>query len=87
MVTVIKNNSQRARSVSTFLLTGLWKYFTQSAQYFHVLPQYIVKSSMKFEYKLYKLCGLIGVNNWSSKDNLVKPVKYQIDIIRQGLFL
>ena len=63
IVTIFKKNSQWACSISTSLLTDLWNYCSQSAQYFHALPHDIVHISMKFEYKLYKLCGLLGVNN------------------------
>ena len=68
MVTRFKNNSQLDRSVSTFFLTYQWNYCTQSAQCFHALPQDISKSSIKFEYILYKLCVLLVMNDKSSKD-------------------
>ena len=42
----------------------------------HALPQNIDINKIIFEYKLYKLCGLIGMTNYSSKSQLFMPVKY-----------
>ena len=36
----------------------------------HALPEYTARNQIKFEYKLYKLRGLIGVtNNNNNNDN------------------
>ena len=59
MVAHFKNTSQWDRSVRTFLLTGWWNYCTQSYQFSHYISKYISKSSIHFEYKLDKLCGLL----------------------------
>ena len=47
----------------TLILNERWNYCTQSEQCSHELPQDTAKSSITFEYKLYKLCGLLGVTN------------------------
>ena len=68
MVKRLKKDSQLACSMGTFLSADRWNYCTQSAQCFHALPQNTAKSSMKFEYKPYNLCRLLGVTNYSPKD-------------------
>ena len=60
MATHLKK-SQWDHSVSTYLLTEPCTYFIQSAQCSYALTQDISKISMRFEYTLYKLCGLLGV--------------------------
>ena len=60
-----KKISHWASSVTTFLLTSRWNYCTRNYQIAHALPTDISINKINFEYKSYKLCGLLGVTNLS----------------------
>ena len=47
--------------MTPLLLTVFWNYSTRNVQMDHAIPQYIALNKTNFEYKLYKLRGLIGV--------------------------
>ena len=53
--------------MTTLMLTGPWNYRTINAQMSHAIPRDIAINKINFEYKLYKLCGLLGMTNYSSK--------------------
>ena len=59
--------------MTTLILTGRWNYCTQNAKMAHALPQDIAINKINFEYKLYKLCGLLGMTNYLKNPNQSRP--------------
>ena len=49
--------------MTSLLLTVRWNFCNQNDQMSRALPQYIAINKINFEYKLYKLCRLLGVTN------------------------
>ena len=65
-VTQFQNNSQWARSVTTLIVTVWCNYCTINAKNGSCSSSIYSSNKINSEYKLYKLCELLGATNYSS---------------------